>query len=297
MTYIEEWLNTYKSNTVKYSTYSRLVTCAKLLSGYSIAQMPICDITALHIQQYVNEISHNGYKLSSLKQQMRIVTAPLRLAAALHQIPANPAIGIKLPQYGKPDSPEAYTAEEQTALRRVLNTNERRGYAAIALMLETGLRPGEALALRWACVDIPRKRLTVRATVVNPANRKQSFVQESAKSDSSNRTIPLTPAAIGLLERLYAERSTEWVFETDCTERLSYEALRGQTRRACEAAGIPYRGLHIFRHTFATNCYHKGIDVKILSRLLGHSDVTTTYNIYVHLYGDGFDEMYNALVK
>ena len=60
---------------------------------------------------------------------------------------------------------------------------------------------------------------------------------------------------------------------------------------------IAYKGEHIFRHTFATNCYYKGMDVKILSKLLGHADVNITYNIYVHLYGDGFDEMYSALVK
>ena len=70
--------------------------------------------------------------------------------------------------------------------------------------------------------------------------------------------------------------------------------------RLCETeykACVPYRGEHVFRHTFATNCYHKGVDVKILSRLLGHADVNITYNIYVHLYGDGFDEMYAALVS
>ena len=59
---------------------------------------------------------------------------------------------------------------------------------------------------------------------------------------------------------------------------------------------IGYLGEHVFRHTFATNCYYKGVNVKILSKLLGHADVNVTYNIYVHLYGDGFDEMYSALV-
>ena len=76
----------------------------------------------------------------------------------------------------------------------------------------------------------------------------------------------------------------------------AYEALRWQTKCACRDAGIEYRGEHIFRHTFATNCYYKGMDIKILSRLLGHADVNITYNIYVHLYGDGFEEMYEALV-
>lgn len=95
---------------------------------------------------------------------------------------------------------------------------------------------------------------------------------------------------------LKANTENEWVFTNDDGQRLSYEALRYQTQRLCKAADVPYRGEHVFRHTFATNCYHKGIDVKILSRLLGHADVNITYNIYVHLYGDGFEEMYEALV-
>ncbi len=95
-------------------------------------------------------------------------------------------------------------------------------------------------------------------------------------------------------EKVYRERMG---FVNDDGQRLSYEALRYQTQCLCKAAGVPYRGEHVFRHTFATNCYHKWVDVKILSRLLGHADVNITYNIYVHLYGDGFDEMYSALVS
>ena len=80
-------------------------------------------------------------------------------------------------------------------------------------------------------------------------------------------------------------------------DSLRYEALRYQTQYACKAAGIEYHGEHVFRHTFATNCYYKEVDIKILSELLGHADVNVTYNIYVSLYGDGFDEMYAALTK
>ena len=168
-------------------------------------------------------------------------------------------------------------------------------YDVIALMIETGFRAGETLALRWKDVHISQHRLKVHATVVNLANRRQSFVQDSAKSISSNRTIPLTPRAVEILMPLYEDRFNEWVFNNG-NERLSYEALRYQTQCACSEAGVPFRGEHVFCHTFATNCYYKGVDIKILSRLLGHSDVNVTYNIYIHLYGDGFDEMYSALV-
>lgn len=244
---------------------------------------------------YINDIWNE-----CIKKQMRIVTAPLKQASALHIIPADPGIGIRLPSRYNVLKPErlieAYTAQEQTALLNVLSSGRRTGYFAVMLMIETGLRVGEVLALRWQDVQLTRKRINVRNTVVRLANKKQSFVQDSVKSESSRRTIPLTPEAINILEEQYARRTSEWVFTNDDGERLSYEALRYQTRKACDEAGIEYRGEHVFRHTFATNCYHKGIDVKILSRLLGHADVNITYNLYIHLYGDGFDEMYSALV-
>ena len=286
---------------VRQSTFDRLLTSIKALEGYAIASMPIGEITAKHIQLYVNELANSGYGLSTIKKQMRIVTAPLKQAAALHLIPANPAVGIHLParcNVQKAErTAEAYTQEEQETLWRFIDTHQRAGYAAVGLMIETGMRVGEALALRWKDVNINRKRLHVRSTVVRLANKKQSYVQDCAKSESSNRTIPLTPKAISLLQMLAANAENEWVFVNDDGQRLSYEALRYQTQCLCKAAGVPYRGEHVFRHTFATNCYHKGVDVKILSRLLGHADVNITYNIYVHLYGDGFDEMYSALVS
>ena len=298
--YIAEWLTTFKQTTVKQSTYDRLLTSVKALEGFEIATMPIGEITCIDIQRYVNELIKRGYGLSTIKKQMRIVTAPLKQASALHIISKDPGIGIRLPSRYNVAKPErlieAYTDEEQTALRSVLYNGQRAGYSAIILMIETGLRVGEALALRWQDVQLTRKRIYVRNTVVRLANRKQSFVQDSVKSESSRRTVPLTPEAIRLLERLYERRKNEWVFTNRDGERLSYEALRYQTRIACQEAGIEYRGEHVFRHTFATNCYHKGIDVKILSRLLGHADVNITYNLYIHLYGDGFDEMYTALV-
>ena len=118
--------------------------------------------------------------------------------------------------------------------------------------------------------------------------------QDSPKSKSSVRVMPLTPKAVAILKRLKNKRKTEWVFEQD-GERYTYQKLMYQTKKLCREAGVKYYGEHVFRHTFATNCYYKGIDVKILSKLMGHSSVQVTYNIYVNLYGDGFDDMYAAL--
>ena len=90
-TYIADWMKTYKAIAVRQSTYDRMETSAKALEGYSIADMAICDITPIHIQRYVNELANSGYRLSTIKKQLRIITAPLKQAAALHIISADPA--------------------------------------------------------------------------------------------------------------------------------------------------------------------------------------------------------------
>lgn len=76
---------------------------------------------------------------------------------------------------------------------------------------------------------------------------------------------------------------------------MSYEMMRWNIQVACKEAGVPYLGQHVFRHTFATNCYRRGCNVKILSKLLGHADVGITYNTYIHLLDDGLEEMRSVL--
>lgn len=296
--YICVWLEVFKKNSLKSASYDRLVTSVAALEGHAIASRPIQEITLFDIQRYVNELVDRGYAMTTIKKQVRIVTAPLKQAAAMHVIPSDPCCGLILPSphkvKKKPRDVIAYTREQQEALQKVIDRSDKTGYWCVALMIETGLRAGEALALTWRCIDIPRKRLRVTATVVNLANKRQSFVQDSPKSVSSVRTVPLTDRAIDILLRLKSRCQTEWVFESR-DDHLSYEALRYQTRTLCQEAGVPYLGEHVFRHTFATNCYYKGVDVKILSKLLGHSDTSVTYNVYINLYGDAFDEMYAAI--
>ena len=205
--------------------------------------------------------------------------------------------GVKLPSEAavKKHKKEviAYTKAEQRALKAVLTKRDNSAYYAVLVMLETGMRIGEALALSWDDIDWIRKAVRVRKTVVRIAEKKRSYVQNTAKSFSSNRTIPLSKDALNILTwmRDTDDCPSSFIFHDENGERLSYEALRWWTQKACSEAGIKYYGQHVFRHTFATNCYEKGCDVKMLSRLLGHSDVTITYNVYIHLFGDALEEM------
>lgn len=297
--FIDAWMELFKKNSIKLASYARLNTSKEALKKYEISKMRICDISFFDIQKYINKLVDDGYSLSNIKKQVLIVTAPLKQAAAMKILSADPSVGVRMPSEAKVQKKAreviAYTKEEQEKLWKTIAAHpDNVGYAAVAFEIETGLRAGELLALRWADVNITQCKMRIHATIINPQYTNKASYQDSAKSKSSHRTVPLTPKAIAIMKRLRESATTDWVFEKHGT-RMSYQQLTHQTKKLCQESHVKYRGEHVFRHTFATNCYYKGIDVKILSRLMGHSSVQVTYNIYINLYGDGFDDMYAAL--
>jgi integrase len=296
--FVDIWLEVFKKNSIKAGTYGRLITSRNALEKYEISNKAIGEIDFFDIQKYINSVVADGYSVGEVKKRMLIVTAPLKQAAAMRIISADPCVGLKLPteENVKKRAKEivAYTKEEQEKFTRIIQLEpENVGYLAVAFMIETGIRCGELLALKWTDLQMDRCRMHVHATIVNPMYNYAAY-QDSPKSKSSNRILPLTPRALQILKSLIKRRKTEWVFEQD-GKRYTYQKLMYQTKKLCRECGVKYYGEHAFRHTFATNCYYKGIDVKILSRMMGHSSVQVTYNIYINLYGDGFDDMYAAL--
>lgn len=294
---IQGWMQRYKQNSVKPTTYDRMVTSLNALTGYSISEMDVLSIQSDDLQDYIGEMVEDGYALSTIKKQYHLVTAYLKFANTEGIIPRPIYENVKLPvqQMVKKKRKEVYgyTPMEQSALNRVFRTQERPGYAAAMLMMETGLRVGECLALTWDDVLWGRRALQINKTLIRIANHRLMEVQEGAKSFTSNRTIPLSTNAYALLEDLHRQNGdgSGYIFKAQNGFPLSYEALRYQTQIACDKAHVPYLGQHVFRHTFATNCYNRGCNVKILSKLLGHADVAVTYNVYIHLFGDGLEEM------
>lgn len=297
--FVDIWLSTFKKNSVKPASFDRLMISRKMLGEFEISEKKISDVDFFDVQNYLNSLVDSGYGMTTIRKQYYILSSPLKFAAATKIIPADPCIGIKLPNEfnvkKKTKEVVAYTEEEQeTLFKKIASSPMNVGCMGVLFMIETGLRCGELLALKWKDVSLDRSRVHVHATILNPMDNSKATYQDSPKTKSSNRIIPLTAKAKAILRRLMEERKTEWVFESK-GDRYSYKQLLYQTKKLCRETGVPYYGEHVFRHTFATNCYYKGIDVKILSKLMGHSSVSVTYNTYINLYGDGFDDMYAAL--
>ena len=293
---IREWLDNTKRLSVKPATFDRLETTYATLLKHPIAAQFVHTLTTADLQRYINSLAADGYSLSTIKKQYHLVSAYIKYANGeglmLRPIHNNVKLPAKSTMQSKRSVP-TYTKPEEIALRKILNTGNRPGYYAALLMLETGLRVGEALALTWDDVQWERSALSVNKTLIRIANKRRIEVQDSAKSHTSNRVVPLSKTAIEILEKV-CERSEDppgYILAGADGSPISYEAMRYQIQHACSDAKVPYKGQHAFRHTFATNCYKRGADVKLLSKILGHCDVSITFNIYIHLYGDALEEL------
>jgi len=145
-------------------------------------------------------------------------------------------------------------------------------YAACLLAGEAGLRLGEILALRWEDLDLVTGRLTVCRQL------RKGF--EVTPKGGRRRVVPLTSAIVSTLKYLPQVRRGR-VICTPNGESVAQAALKHGIYRVCRRAGLPERGWHALRHSFATNLAHFGVNPWRLQAWLGHSKINMTMR-YVH---------------
>ena len=157
-------------------------------------------------------------------------------------------------------------------------------------ILQTGLRTGELVGLKWGDVDFKSKTIQIRRSMEYRYSAKEWRIGEP-KSKSGYRTIPLTEEAVSILKKQkeknkrISEISTEWEeFVFLCRKGTPVKNSTYDTAlfKICDKAKIPRFSMHILRHTFATRCIEAGMKPKTLQMLLGHSNIGITMNLYVH---------------
>lgn len=172
---------------------------------------------------------------------------------------------------------------EQTLLLRCLYHEMDIYKLGIVICISTGLRLGEICALKWSDIHLERKILQVNSTVqrirVDGRNTQTVLLEGEPKSMFSKREIPLSDEIIQLLHSYYHGVETYVINDDSPMDPRTYQ---NKFKKYLQTAGIEYRNFHSLRHTFATNCINSGADVKSLSEILGHSDVKTTLNRYMH---------------
>lgn len=222
---------------------------------------------------------------SSLQTMLYILNATIKYAASQNMISY---FSIRLTSTGKETTPiQILEQHEEDALDHYLSSNICRRNLGIMLSLYCGLRIGEVCALQWTDIDTNKGILYVRRTVQRITNRGRKTKTElfvgSPKSKSSIRAIPVPSFLVPIIYTLAQEDSPDAYILTGLINKpLEPRTFQYYFNQVLDVTGIKKTKYHTLRHTFATNCVALGFDIKSLSEILGHSNVSITLNKYVH---------------
>ena len=304
--YITLWLTTFKRLQLKERSYDRLEQTVNNDVIPHIGQIQLASLTSDDVQKMLSDLKDEGRAYSSIKKAYDAVNASFKWGLSVHppKVKYNPASAVTLPskKIFEPSEIRFYTEEEarkitETALNKYPNGTPWYPLGElVVILLNTGLRLAEATALQWdRDIDLDNRLLYVHKTVVTVKNRaadaKKKFVtkeQDSTKSEAGqNRVIPLNDDALFAFQSLKEKTGdSPYVFATKDGSRKSARDIDKIVRRVERRAGFPEEkiyGPHALRHTFATLLLSSGTDIKMVSELLGHSDVGITYNTYIHV--------------
>lgn len=157
----------------------------------------------------------------------------------------------------------------------------------IYLCLTTGLRIGEICALRWEDINTQTGTLQVKRTIeriyiIDGEKKHTELVLNAPKTPNSMREIPLSTEALSLIKPLMKVVNTRFYVISNDSKPIEPRTYRAYYKRLMKTLNIPAIKFHGLRHSFATRCIESNCDYKTVSVLLGHSDISTTLNLYVH---------------
>ena len=271
----ELWLANKKS-VLKHSTYENYSHMLKHILP-SLGHLKLRDLKNAQMQAFLNDLGKTKGR-STLEKVRGVLYGMLEEAERNEMVLRNAARGLKLPLNAEPDKKrEAFTPEEIALIERSAGTVDFAD--VIAILLNTGLREGELLAMRRqnvsnenACIHVTHSatRVNGKPTLGTP------------KTPESIRVIPVSDWVLRLItERLPEDNG--FMFQCKNGDIWSPRSFLRAYKKALEQVGVRYLSPHCCRHTYATRLHAAGADTKTIQTLMGHTDYALTANIYTHV--------------
>lgn len=300
MTKMGDWVNTWiekhKAPKLAPATLTSYRNNFRIHIKPYVGDIQLCKLETYHIQRMLDSI---GGTLSTFIKNYNVIHGALEKAVDLGMIVRNPCKGVTFPEDDKGEM-RVLTQVEQKAL---IDNLDGEYYRAMLLMyLYSGMRMGEGIPLLWSDIDLEKKTIRVNKKAIVCHDYKthsaKQEVQNFCKTKSSKRMIMITAGLAAILaahkEAMQSRAETlgeEWsedslVFKNTRGNMVYSRNLQHSLYKIYRNAGIEGATMHTLRHTYATRCFEAGVDIKAISEQLGHANVKTTYNIYVHLLED-----------
>lgn len=294
--WMEAWIEKHKAPKLAPATLTSYRNNFRIHIKPYIGDIALRELSTYHIQRCLDAI---GGSCSTFVKNYNVIHGALEKAVDLGMIVRNPCKGVTFPKDNQ-EKMRVLTQEEQKAFIHALDGEY---YRPMFLMyLYSGLRMGEGIPLQWSDIDLEKRTIRVckKAIVAHDFSKHEARqeVQDFCKTKSSRRTVVITAGLAVILaeHKEYMKRIAEELGEIWSEDSLAFKNSRGNMVHARNLQAVLYRifakagiegaTMHTLRHTYATRCFEADVDIKAISEQLGHANVKTTYNIYVHLLED-----------
>lgn len=268
-----------------------------------IGHMRIRDVKSSHCQDILSDMAKK-YKKGTIKGVRSTLSSLFKAAEAAGEIYKSPVTsGVEVPTDATGPKPIA-VPDEMDLLRFLDAVTGTVHEAKYRFALETGLRIGELTGLRWSDVDLERREIRVCqqwSYAFDPARTDSRKARtkdlshwhhrDQAKTEAGGRRIPLTDEAIRILSDLRAHSNVQ----PDTPEDMRNLVFLGRDgwptagctcdahmHYICKKNALPHMSMHTLRHVFASRAVEKGVDIDVLSKIMGHRNAAITMALYVH---------------
>ena len=294
--FMEQWLEIVKS-TVSIPTYSSYVNAVKSIIAPYFRKKKILlrDLQAHDIQMFYQE-QLQRVKASSVIHYHANIHKALKYAVKNDMIPSNPADKVERPKQDKFYG-NFYDRDELNKLFEAVAGTKLE--LPVLLGAFYGLRRSEIVGLKWSAIDFEQNTITISHTVTscNLDGKCVIVAKDTTKTKSSRRTLPLVPyfheklLAVKaqqernqkLCGRSYNREFLEYICVDDIGDRFKPNYITSQFPKLLERNGVSIFRFHDLRHSCASLLLASGVPMKHIQEWLGHSDFSTTANIYAHL--------------
>lgn len=286
------WFDEYASSFQKKTTYTRNVQLAKRVYQ-RFGDKDIKTIKRSDIKTFINDLNkegvneRNGKALAykTRKHYLTYISDVFKFCVDEELLKESPCHDIKVApdSYDESKDGNLYTLDEAKELLQLLETEAPIKYRIFFLLaITTGMRRSELMGLEWRDIDF--------STCIINVNRVSNYTSatgrytDSTKTKKSQRSVLVPEYVIAQLEAYRQVNTYDRVFVQKDGSPMHSNTPYNWLKRFCSANKMNFRGLHKFRHLYASILINYGLDVASVSRCLGHSQISTTLNIYAHAF-------------
>lgn len=280
------YLDSVRKVTVRPTTWKREDTVYRTHVEEHLGPVQLSRLTPRMLQEIVTRMVRDGYAPRTVHYPIEVMKRGLDHAVMSGLVPSNPALAVALPPVTHREI-HPLDIDELERFWDVVTDGHPLLFAAYILAPQTALRWGELFGLSWDNVFSHSKELLVDQQL-SPQG-----ITRNLKTKNSRRRVPIPALALETIlehRELYGEGPDRLVFFTHNRTPFGYHNVRRNFTASIKKAGLEYRTFHDLRHTAATNMIKQGIDLRTVMEVMGHGDISTTLNTYVHVLDSMRDE-------